>query len=38
MEKIRIAYKIVVQNLKGEDHLEYLSVDGMMILKCILKK
>jgi hypothetical protein len=26
------------KNLKGRDHLEDLSIDGSVILKCVLKK
>jgi hypothetical protein len=31
--KMRNAYKIMVVNLKGRNHLEYLRVDGRIILK-----
>jgi hypothetical protein len=34
----RNAYKILVGNLKGRDHLEYLGVDGKIILEQILAK
>jgi len=35
---MRNAYKILVGNLKGRDHLEYLGVDGKIILEQILAK
>jgi len=31
MGKMRNASKILVENLKGRDHLEYLGVDGKII-------
>jgi hypothetical protein len=33
----RNAYKILDENLKEEDHLKDLDVDGRIILKCMLK-
>jgi hypothetical protein len=30
------AYRILVENLKRRDSLEYVDVDGNIILKCIL--
>jgi hypothetical protein len=36
--EMRNAFKILVDNLKGRDHLEDLAVDGRIILKWILNK
>jgi hypothetical protein len=38
MGDMRNAYKILVGNLKGIDHLEYIGVDGRIILEWILGK
>jgi hypothetical protein len=38
MGDMRNAYKILVANLKGRDHLEELDVDARLILECILEK
>jgi len=35
---IRDAYKIVVGNLKGSDHLGEINIDEMIILKRILRE
>jgi hypothetical protein len=32
------AYKILLENLKGRDHLEDLGIDGRIILEYILEK
>jgi hypothetical protein len=32
------AYRILVRNLKGRDHSEYLGIDGKIILEWILGK
>jgi hypothetical protein len=34
----RNAYNILVENLKGRDHMEDLGVDGKIILEWILRK
>jgi len=36
--EIRIVYNIFPANVKGSHHFKDLSVDGRIILKCILKK
>jgi hypothetical protein len=36
--EIRNEYTILIENLRGRVHLEYLGVDGKLILKWILKK
>jgi hypothetical protein len=33
MAEMKNAYTILVQNLKGRDHLENVGVDGMLVLK-----
>jgi hypothetical protein len=35
MHEMRNAYKIWLENLKGEDHSEDLGVDRRIILECI---
>jgi hypothetical protein len=34
----RGAYRVLLGDLRGIDHLEVLAVDGRIILKCIFKK
>jgi hypothetical protein len=36
--EMRNAYKILVTNLKGRDHMEDFGVDGKVILKWILRE
>jgi hypothetical protein len=36
MGAMRNAYKVLVENMKGRDHLENPDVDRRIILKCIL--
>jgi hypothetical protein len=36
--EIRILYNILTANVKGSHHFKDLSVDGRIILKCILKE
>jgi hypothetical protein len=38
MGERRGIYRVLVGNLRERDHLEDLGVDGMIILKLILKK
>jgi len=38
MRELRNAYKILIGNPEGRDHLGELGVDGRIILKWILKK
>jgi len=38
MEKSRGAFKIFMVTSDERDHLEYLCIDGRIILKCFLKK
>jgi hypothetical protein len=33
MGEMRSAYRILVENLKGRDHSEYLGIDGNIILE-----
>jgi hypothetical protein len=34
----RVAYRVLVGRLEGKRHLEYLAVEGIIILKWIFKK
>jgi hypothetical protein len=36
-EEMRNIYKILVRNLRGRDHLEYVGMEWRIILKRILK-
>jgi hypothetical protein len=38
MDDMRKAYKILLENLKGRDHLEDTGIDGKMILEWIIKR
>jgi hypothetical protein len=38
MGKLRLAHQVFVRQLKGRDHFANLSVDGRIILKCILNE
>jgi hypothetical protein len=38
MGEMRNAHNILVGNMKGRDHLEYVGVDGRIILEWILGK
>jgi hypothetical protein len=36
--EMRNAYRILLKNLKEDDHMEDVAVVGRVILKCILKE
>jgi hypothetical protein len=38
IEDMRKAYKILLDNLKGRDHLEDIGMDAKMILEWIIKR